>query len=155
LVEAAVYGLAAGLASVAFEVAINWVYGATIVRFSHGTPRDRRRQPQPRAARGWEDGPGCVARTWSDGRLHAPRGQSSASRRELDFTPRFGPSTLPLLQDSTPRSRNVFQNVEAGTFMGKILPLEEGCFKSPIPKALQYQLTVSAYRHKMHILFLH
>jgi H+/Cl- antiporter ClcA len=38
LVEAAVYGLAAGLASVAFEVAINWVYGATIVRFSHGTP---------------------------------------------------------------------------------------------------------------------
>ena len=38
LVEAAFYGLAAGLASVAFEVAINWLYVATLVRFSHDTP---------------------------------------------------------------------------------------------------------------------
>jgi CIC family chloride channel protein len=38
LVESGIYGLAAGLAAVAFEVAINWLFVSTLVRFSHGTP---------------------------------------------------------------------------------------------------------------------
>ncbi len=35
LVESGIYGLAGGLTGVAFEVAIYWVYTATLVRFSH------------------------------------------------------------------------------------------------------------------------
>jgi CIC family chloride channel protein len=38
LVEAAIYGLAAGLASVAFEVAINRLYRATLVPLAQGAP---------------------------------------------------------------------------------------------------------------------
>lgn len=38
LVESGIYGLAAGLSAVAFEVAINLVYANTIVRFSHWSP---------------------------------------------------------------------------------------------------------------------
>src|SRR5271170_2118101 len=35
LVESGIYGLAAGLSAVAFEVAISWVYASTLMRFSH------------------------------------------------------------------------------------------------------------------------
>lgn len=38
LVEAGIYGLGAGLASVAFEIGTNWLYGFALVRLSHGTP---------------------------------------------------------------------------------------------------------------------
>jgi CIC family chloride channel protein len=38
LVEAAIYGLAAGLAAVAFEVAINWIYYSTLVPFAREAP---------------------------------------------------------------------------------------------------------------------
>jgi CIC family chloride channel protein len=35
LIESGLYGLVAGLAAVAFEVAINWLYAASLLRFSH------------------------------------------------------------------------------------------------------------------------
>jgi hypothetical protein len=37
LVESGIYGLATGLAAVAFEIAINWLYSTTLVRFAGWT----------------------------------------------------------------------------------------------------------------------
>jgi CIC family chloride channel protein len=38
LIESGIYGLVAGLAAVAFEMAIAWLYTATLTRFAHWTP---------------------------------------------------------------------------------------------------------------------
>src|SRR4051812_47564563 len=37
IVQTSLYGLAAGVAAVAFQMAINWLYGSTLVKLSHSS----------------------------------------------------------------------------------------------------------------------